>query len=324
MTHKLSSIQTILPVKKGLEKKIENKQDLMIDVDVEKFLCSNNVIFDMEGNISANALFLAFEDNDDDQDIDILFTTYNGDILLNAYTMEEEDNIKSFYTDIDQSTGVLNMKIYTDKEIVCVLPDDINLRDMNLRRIENAHFVFNEQGTKSVSYTRDKLFAYSPISLIKNTSFDFDDVYNADYMFYNCKELVLENVQLPEKISSMRNMFCGCSNIKVIPKLNGFTNSGTVSFENTFSGCLNLERIEQINISQMPANGSYNTFYRCEKLNYINVVSTDAERIKVLASLLPTHTDGGIYTLDLSDNTPEVLEAFGDYTVMSWTVIKSK
>jgi hypothetical protein len=120
--------------------------------------------------------------------------------------------------------------------------------------------------------------------------------------------------------TSLYNMFYECTSLRIAPKMN----TGIItSMQNLYYGCVSLEKIEGLDVSSVDT--VIDMFKDCNKLYYVKLFSTDAQRLNNVISQLPSHPDANEYDfiIDLSDNSNTVIEQYLNTFIppSGWSII---
>ena len=122
------------------------------------------------------------------------------------------------------------------------------------------------------------------------------------------------------KGTSKYNMFFECTSLRTAPKM---ITGIITSMQNLYYGCVLLEKIEGLDVSSV--NTVTDMFKKCNKLNYVKLFSTDAQRLNNVILQLPSHPDANQYDfiIDLSDNSNTVIEQYLNTFVppSGWSII---
>ena len=101
------------------------------------------------------------------------------------------------------------------------------------------------------------------------SNWDFSNVTDMYYMFYNCEKLTSIPQMDTSKVTNMGNIFYLCTNLTSIPRLNTFN---VTNMESMFYNCINLVNIPQMDTSKVT---NMEGLYRgCSKLTTVPQLDT--------------------------------------------------
>ena len=102
--------------------------------------------------------------------------------------------------------------------------------------------------------------------------YDFSNVVNYYYMFYNCTSLQTIPELNTSNVTTMEGMFYNCTSLQTIPELN---TSNVTTMEYMFNGCKSLQTIPAIDTSNV--SNMESMFY--ESINLISIPPLNAGKI---------------------------------------------
>ena len=110
-------------------------------------------------------------------------------------------------------------------------------------------------------------------SLITIPNMDTSNITSLYYMFNGCSSLTTVPNMDTSKVTSMSNTFKGCSSLTTVPNID---TSKVTYMESTFDGCSSLTTVPSMdisNVTSMSGNNMLRVFYRCYKLEYLNLLN---------------------------------------------------
>ena len=143
-------------------------------------------------------------------------------------------------------------------------------------------------------------FGYSSFTNVPDF-YDFSNITNMEYMFYNCTQLQTIPLIDTSKVTNMYYIFRDCGSLQTIPLID---TSKVINMERAFSDCSSLQTIPSIDTSNV--ENANRLFYNCgslQSLPALNAEKMNLSSYSIFGGTLNALTDfGGLIGLKSDSN----------------------
>ena len=135
---------------------------------------------------------------------------------------------------------------------------------------------------QSASTPTNLAFVFGTINAPTNCSYLFSDSASSNQVYLtNLLTLTFNNFNT-SNVTSMNNMFQGCSGLTSLD-VSGFDTSKVTTMSSMFQGCSGLASLDVSNFNTANVTNMYAMFYNCSGLTSLNVLNFDTSKVTNMA-----------------------------------------